>query len=135
MRYLKQHLQRQTLLSDSFDAKNHRKQFDTFVQRFPILGSGTHSIVNSIAPGAIFDYVILDEASQQDIVPGILALGCAKNLVVVGDNRQLAHIPVALGLPAPAEAYDCERYSLRARSQLSVDSQVRVNCGIPKSTP
>lgn len=112
MRHLKQHLQRQARLPDSFDANTYRTQFDAFVQRFPILGSGTHSIVNSIAPGAILDYVIIDEASLQDIVPGILALGCAKNLVVVGDNRQLAHIPVALGLQAPADAYDCERYSL-----------------------
>lgn len=56
--------------------------------------------------------MIIDEASLQDIVPGILALGCAKNLIVVGDNRQLAHIPVELGLQAPADAYDCERYSL-----------------------
>ncbi|MCQ4308243.1 AAA domain-containing protein [Pseudomonas stutzeri] len=112
MRHLKQHLQRQARPSDSFDSNTYRKQFDAFVQRFPILGSGTHSIVNSIAPGAILDYVIIDEASLQDIVPGILALGCAKNLVVVGDNRQLAHIPVALGLQAPTDAYDCERYSL-----------------------
>lgn len=112
MRHLKQQLQRKAPPSDSFDAKTYRQQFDAFVQRFPILGSGTHSIVNSIAPGAILDYAIIDEASQQDIVPGILALGCARNLIVVGDNRQLAHIPVALGLQAPAEAYDCERYSL-----------------------
>ncbi|AHG20733.1 helicase [Chania multitudinisentens RB-25] len=112
MRHLKQQLQRQAPPSNSFDAKTYRQQFDAFVQRFPILGSGTHSIVNSIAPGAILDYVIIDEASQQDIVPGILALGCARNLIVVGDNRQLAHIPVALGLQAPTEAYDCERYSL-----------------------
>lgn len=112
MRHLKQHLHGSPRVSDNFDAKTYRKQFDTFVQRFPILGSGTHSIVNSIAPGAILDYVIIDEASLQDIVPGILALGCAKNLIVVGDNRQLAHIPVVLGLQAPADAYDCERYSL-----------------------
>lgn len=112
MRHLKQQLQRQAPPTNSFDAKTYRQQFDAFVQRFPILGSGTHSIVNSIAPGAILDYVIIDEASQQDIVPGILALGCARNLIVVGDNRQLAHIPVTLGLQAPAEAYDCERYSL-----------------------
>jgi len=112
MRHLKQQLQRQTPPSDSFDTNTYRQQFDAFLQRFPILGSGTHSIVNSIAPGAILDYVIIDEASLQDIVPGILALGCAKNLIVVGDNRQLAHIPVALGLQAPAEAYNCERYSL-----------------------
>nr|WP_298166994.1 AAA domain-containing protein [uncultured Pseudomonas sp.] len=112
MRHLKQHLHRKTPSSDSFDANTYRQQFDAFVQRFPILGSGTHSIVNSIAPGAILDYVIIDEASLQDIVPGILALGCARNLIVVGDNRQLAHIPVVLGLQAPAEAYDCERHSL-----------------------
>ncbi len=114
MRHLKQHLHRQARPSESFDTKTYQdqKQFDAFMQRFPILGSGTHSIVNSIAPGAILDYVIIDEASLQDIVPGILALGCARNLIVVGDNRQLAHIPVALGLQAPAEAYDCERYSL-----------------------
>lgn len=112
MRHLKQHLHGLPRESHTFDAKTYRTQFDAFVQRFPILGSSTHSIVNSIAPGAILDYVIIDEASQQDIVPGILALGCAKNLIVVGDSRQLAHIPVALGLQAPAEAYDCERYSL-----------------------
>lgn len=112
MRHLKQHLHGLPRVLDRFDAKTYRKQFDAFVQRFPILGSGTHSIVNSLAPGAILDYVIIDEASLQDIVPGILALGCAKNLVVVGDNRQLAHIPVTLGLPTPADAYDCERYSL-----------------------
>jgi hypothetical protein len=112
MRFLKQNLQGKKLALDVFDVKTYRKQFDDFVQRFPILGSSTHSIVNSIPPGAILDYVIIDEASQQDIVPGILALGCAKNLVIVGDSRQLAHIPVELGLMAPANAFDCERYSL-----------------------
>nr|BFD41615.1 AAA domain-containing protein [Pseudomonas sp. FFPRI_1] len=112
MHHLKQHLQLQVPPSDSFDVKTYCRHFDAFVQRFPILGSGTHSIVNSIAPGAVLDYVIIDEASLQDIVPGILPLGCAKNLIVVGDNRQLPHIPVVLGLQAPAEAYDCEHYSL-----------------------
>jgi|UniRef100_A4XRD4 RecA/RadA recombinase len=112
MRMLKHRLHEQIRDSHSFDAKTYRKHFDAFVKRFPILGSSTHSIVNSIAPGAVLDYVIIDEASQQDIVPGILALGCAKNLIVVGDNKQLAHIPAATGLAAPLEPYDCERYSL-----------------------
>ncbi|KHS71613.1 helicase [Pectobacterium brasiliense] len=112
MCHLKQHLQSLPQPSDIFDAQTYRTQFDAFVQRFPILGSSTHSIVNSIASGAILDYVIIDEASQQDIVPGILALGCAKNLIVVGDTHQLAHIPVALGLQASERHYDCEQYSL-----------------------
>ncbi|WDM57415.1 DUF2726 domain-containing protein [Pseudomonas sp. NEEL19] len=112
MHHLKQHVQGQIPPQSSFDMKSYRREFDAFMQRFPILASGTHSIVNSIAPGAVLDYVIIDEASLQDIVPGILPLGCAKNLIVVGDNRQLPHIPVKLGLPAPAAAYDCEQYSL-----------------------
>ncbi|VWC92214.1 helicase [Burkholderia lata] len=111
MAHLKHHLHQHILRQESFDAKNYRKEFDAFVRRFPILGSGTHSIVNSVG-GAILDYVIIDEASQQDIVPGILALGCARNLVIVGDRKQLPHIPVKLGIGAPGEFYDCDKYSL-----------------------
>jgi len=112
MRYLKNHLHAHVQDSQTFEAKDYRRNFDAFVKRFPILGSSTHSIVNSIEAGAVLDYVVIDEASQQDIVPGVLALGCAKNLVIVGDDRQLAHIPVALGLEAPSSDWDCEKHSL-----------------------
>jgi len=112
MAYLKDQLHQRGSPPESFDAENYRKKFDAFVKRYPIIGSSTHSIVNSIADGAILDYVIIDEASQQDIVPGILALGCARNLIIVGDRKQLPHIPVRLGMAAPSEFYDCERYSL-----------------------
>lgn len=96
----------------TFTAENYKKYFNKFIKRFPIITSSTHSIINSIARGAILDYVIVDEASQQDIVPGILALGCARNIVIVGDRKQLPHIPVASKLAAPQAAYDCERKSL-----------------------
>lgn len=112
MLYLKHQLNVKAPKQKVFEARTYRNDFDDFLRRFPILGSSTHSIVNSIAPGAILDYVIIDEASQQDIMPGILALGCAKNLIVVGDSRQLAHIPTKLGIQAPSDEYDCERYSL-----------------------
>lgn len=112
MRYLKSHLHARIPDSQTFGANDYRRNFDAFVKRFPILGSSTHSIVNSIETGAVLDYVIIDEASQQDIVPGILALGCAKNLVIVGDGRQLAHIPIALGLAAPTDDRDCEKHNL-----------------------
>lgn len=112
MSYLKQELNKRVPKKQDFDAKTYRINFDKFLNRFPIIGSSTHSIVNSLASGTILDFVIIDEASQQDIVPGILALGCAKNLIVVGDSRQLAHIPIELGLKAPVDDYDCERYSL-----------------------
>ncbi|MDR0781566.1 MAG: AAA family ATPase [Pseudomonadales bacterium] len=112
MTYLKHHLHQRAPDGATFDAKNYSQKFDAFVKRYPIIGSSTHSIVNSIAAGAILDYVILDEASLQDIVPGVLALGCARNLVIVGDRKQLPHIPAHLGVAPPAEFYDCDRYSL-----------------------
>lgn len=106
--YLHQHIRD----GADFDEKGYRKQFDAFLKRFPVIGSSTHSIVNSIGSGAILDYVIIDEASQQDLVPGILALGCARNLIVVGDRKQLPHIPANMGIPAPVAFYDCDKYSL-----------------------
>ncbi|MFJ1298540.1 AAA domain-containing protein [Pseudomonadota bacterium AL_CKDN230030165-1A_HGKHYDSX7] len=112
MAYLKGHLHRSIRAAEDLRSDTYMRNFDAFVQRFPIIASGTHSIVNSIAPGALLDYVIVDEASLQDIVPGILALGCARNAIIVGDSKQLPHIPERLGLSAPALAYDCEKYSL-----------------------
>lgn len=112
MARLKQHLHSHAGPDQAFTEQTYQGDFDAFVKRFPVIGSSTHSIVNSIAPGAILDYVIIDEASQQDLVPGILALGCARNLIVVGDRKQLPHIPAKLGIAAPAECYDCDKYSL-----------------------
>ena len=113
MEHLKRYLHQRVPDEEVFDAANYRKKFNKFAKRFPIIGSGTHSIVNSIGGGAILDYVIIDEASQQDIVPGVLALGCARNMVVVGDRKQLPHIPANLGIASPSiEFYDCEKYNL-----------------------
>lgn len=127
MKYLKQHLDQHVPAPEPFEAKTYKDRFDEFLKRYPIISSSTHSIVNSLQGGALLDYVIIDEASQQDIVPGILALGCAKNLIIVGDRKQLAHIPAKLGLATPKDKdhYDCEKRSL-------LDSCVRVfNGSIP----
>lgn len=114
MIYLKQHLRKNIPTENSFIAETYRDDFDCFIKRFPVIGSSTHSIINSIGKGALLDYVIIDEASQQDIVPGILGLGCARNVIVVGDRKQLPHVPVLLpnSPPPPAEHYNCEKYSL-----------------------
>lgn len=112
MAHLKHHLHQHIPRQETFDSESYRKRFDAFLKRYPIIGSSTHSIVNSIAKGAILDYVIIDEASQQDIVPGVLPLGCAKNLIIVGDRKQLPHIPANLGVTPPTEFYDCDEYSL-----------------------
>lgn len=36
--------------------------------------------------------MIIDEASQVDIVAGLLTFACAKNVVVVGDLKQLPNV-------------------------------------------
>ena len=112
MQYLKQQLSKSIPMSSNFTMDNYRKNFSKFIKRFPIIGSSSHSIINSIAEGAILDYIIIDEASQQDIVPGILSLGCAKNIIVVGDRKQLPHIPAKTEIVCPAQYYDCNKYSL-----------------------
>ncbi|WP_337402393.1 AAA domain-containing protein [Suilimivivens sp.] len=40
----------------------------------------------------VYDYLIMDEASQVDIVTGALALSCARNVVIVGDTKQLPNV-------------------------------------------
>ena len=112
MKYLKVHLSQTIDLEATFTGKDYQQRFVEFTKRFPIIGSSTHSIINSLGQGALIDYLIIDEASQQDIIPGILGLGCAKNVIIVGDRKQLPHVPTKLDIKPPYEYYDCEKYSL-----------------------
>ncbi|MFS7251329.1 AAA domain-containing protein [Rahnella rivi] len=112
MALLKHHLDHSIGKDADFTLKNYHSKFNDFIQRFPIIGSSTHSIINSLTPGTLLDYVIIDEASQQDIIPGILALACARNIIVVGDRKQLPHVPEVTDIIAPTPHYDCSRQSL-----------------------
>ncbi len=112
MAFLRAHLARTIEPSTDFSDETYRSKFADFIKRYPIIGSSTHSIINSLATGTLLDYIIIDEASQQDIIPGILALACARNVIVVGDRKQLPHVPEEIALPAPAPHYDCASKSL-----------------------
>lgn len=68
------------------------KDFNRFIAEYPIILSTTHSLKNSAAKDYLFDYVLIDEASQVDIVTGALALSSAKNAVIVGDDKQLPNV-------------------------------------------
>lgn len=63
-----------------------------FQEEYPIVLSTTYSATCSKASNTLFDYVIFDEASQIDIVSGLLAFSCAKNAVIVGDSKQLPNV-------------------------------------------
>lgn len=66
-----------------------------FLEQYPIVLSTTHSAKGCIDPNYVFDYVIMDEASQVDIKTGALALSCALNAVIVGDDKQLPNVVTA----------------------------------------
>lgn len=68
------------------------KNFGAFINDYPVILSTTYSLRNCAAANYLFDYVIVDEASQVDIVSGALALSCAKNVVIVGDLKQLPNV-------------------------------------------
>jgi len=68
------------------------QEFDKFILRYPIILSTSHSLLTNIKDGFMFDYLIVDEASQSDLLSSVLAMGCAKNIVVVGDSKQLDQI-------------------------------------------
>ena len=68
------------------------KRFDKVINEYPVILSTTHSLRNCIPDNLLIDYLIVDEASQVDILTGALALSCAKNVVVVGDLMQLPNV-------------------------------------------
>lgn len=102
----------------NFDRKTHytqenfkkSKYFSSFIDQFPIILSTAFSLQKSIPAGFLFDYLIIDEASQLELMPGILALGCAKNVVIVGDRKQLPHIPDTSAELSQFEIESCFNY-------------------------
>lgn len=65
---------------------------DEFLKEYPVVLSTTYTARSSLGKNALFDYVIMDEASQVDVATGTLALSCAKNAVIVGDTKQLPNV-------------------------------------------
>ncbi|MEG2290854.1 MAG: AAA domain-containing protein [Clostridium sp.] len=75
-----------------FTEKDLWIKFDEFIKEYPVVLSTTHSLRNCISENFLFDYLIIDEASQVDLLTGALSLSCAKNVVVVGDLKQLTNV-------------------------------------------
>ena len=76
----------------AFNVTNYHDQFDDFIKHFPVVLSSTLSLHTSIPKKYLFDYLIIDESSQVDIIKSALCFSCCRNVVVVGDSMQLAHI-------------------------------------------
>ena len=90
-------------LARKYTSKNGRKIFNEdnlwkepyeVLAEYPVILSTTFSSRNSLNSDVVYDYLIMDEASQVDIATGALALSCAKNVVIVGDTKQLPNVVV-----------------------------------------
>ena len=76
----------------SFTQESLRKDFPALISEYPVILSTTYSLRSCVSNNYLFGHVIMDEASQVDIVTGALALSCAKNAVIVGDLKQLPNV-------------------------------------------
>lgn len=75
-----------------YDLDELWKDSEKFIRDYPIVLSTTYSLRSSLANHFVYDYVIVDEASQVDVATGALALSCAKKAVIVGDLKQLPNV-------------------------------------------
>ncbi|MFD0362809.1 AAA domain-containing protein [Nocardia sp. GCM10030253] len=108
--------------------RRYRRQFGQFTHDYPLILSTCHSLQNSIGPSALLDYLIIDEASQVDLVTVGPVLACARNLIVVGDLEQLP--PVTKDLTdapaAPDPVFDYRRSVLSSIIDRYSDQMPRV---------
>lgn len=75
-----------------FSEDNLWKEPYDVLAEYPVILSTTFSSRNSLNSDVVYDYLIMDEASQVDIATGALALSCARNVVIVGDTKQLPNV-------------------------------------------
>lgn len=79
-------------MRQKFTLRNIKSRTGDFLKEYPVVLSTTYSAKGCISPDMVFDYVIMDEASQVDIKTGALALACAMNAVIAGDDKQLPNV-------------------------------------------
>lgn len=80
------------LQDNTFSIANYKGRYANFLKRYPIILSTTYSLRHSIPNNYLLDYVIIDEVSQVDLITGSLAFSCCKNVIIVGDEKQLPQI-------------------------------------------
>ncbi len=93
-----------------------QEDFKPLLAAFPCWCTTTYAISNSIPlKPAMFDVVIIDEASQCDIASCIPVLFRAKKAIIVGDDKQLAHLSF---LEKAKEQSFLSQYNIDDRYQL-----------------
>lgn len=106
-----------------FEMKDFRGNSVVFNQEYPVVLSTTYSIKGTLSIEHVYDYLIIDEASQADLATGVLAFSCAKNVIIVGDLKQLPNVLTGEDIEAADEIWNRhsfdEMYHFATQSLLS----------------
>ena len=103
-----------------FTKASMRQCAENFLVQYPVVLSTTFSARSNFGDDVLFDYVIMDEASQVSSDTGALALSCAARAVIVGDSLQLPNVitdedrrayEAEASLFKLPDAYDCAKHS------------------------
>ncbi len=112
-----------------------KRNASEFIKDYPVILSTTYSLRSCLSNDVAYDYVIVDESSQVDLCTGALAMSCAKNIVVVGDLKQLPHVvnskmaKITDALFAEYKLSECFRY----KNQSLLSSLVQVFPSAPRT--
>lgn len=103
-----------------FEPTDFRRNSAKFTREYPVVLSTTYSIKGTLSTDYVYDYLIVDEASQVDLATGVLAFSCAKNIVIVGDLKQLPNVLTAKDIRTSDSIW--QKYSLDERCRFSTHS-------------
>ena len=103
-----------------FEMSDFRRNSVEFTREYPVVLSTTYSIKGTLSIDHIYDYLIVDEASQVDLATGVLALSCARNIVIVGDLKQLPNVLTEDDIRTSDAIW--QKYSLDERYRFSTHS-------------
>ena len=103
-----------------FEKNDFRRNSAEFTREYPVVLSTTYSIKGTLSIEHIYDYLIVDEASQVDLATGVLAFSCARNIVIVGDLKQLPNVLTVDDIRTSDAIW--QKYSLDERYRFSTHS-------------
>lgn len=114
-----------------FEKKDFRGASEAFTAEYPVILSTTYSIKGTLSTEFIYDYLIVDEASQVDLATGVLAFSCAKNIIIVGDQKQLPNVLTSDDIKTADAIWNRhkfdERYHFATHSMLASATEIWQN--------
>lgn len=88
-------------LAERYTWRNSRQRFtdrdlychsENFRREYPVILSTAYSVRATTTNSYLYDFLIIDEASQVDLATGVLAFSCARNVILAGDLNQLPNV-------------------------------------------